>query len=377
VKTGLVLLSLSLSGVYICRLIVLFMLDRNDPSAAKWCKVSGKFDCDRVLTSPAATLIKGVTWADLGLMYFLWQTLMLILAAIAGLMAGVLLLLIAFSALACLAGVFSMYYQGKVVGSWCKLCLAVIAIVWVQTAVLASSVVPVATDAKLIAVGLLFIVCLCLASLWIRVKPLAEKARSVESMRRQMRTWKKNFRLFVTLLRSQPAIGHEAWENEMVLGNPDAPLQIIAVIGLYCQMCKIEYAQLSGLVQRHAMDVKVIIRFNNSRRQATESIPYILESYHKAAGAEQQGAVLGDWFAIQDLDKFKERSGIASLSKDHSVLMGRYRPWLQENRIFRTPSFFIDGYPLPEPFRLADLDKWIDKLPAALGEKANKQKINV
>ena len=82
---------------------------------------SGKANCSSVLYSKAATLVGEITWSDVGVLYFLFMMLMVLCFCFDDNALG-------FIISACLAfpyALFSVWYQGRILHSWCRLCLAV------------------------------------------------------------------------------------------------------------------------------------------------------------------------------------------------------------------------------------------------------------
>jgi len=72
------------AGVFISRLLVLHIIDKNNPVTEKWCKVNGKFNCNTVLTSSFSKIGKYTHLADIALVYYLTVLLLTILSFING-----------------------------------------------------------------------------------------------------------------------------------------------------------------------------------------------------------------------------------------------------------------------------------------------------
>lgn len=87
---------------------------------------SEKKDCDAVLTSKGAEIIKDYKLSDFSLLYF--STLFLLTFILQTNQSIVYTL----SLVALPITIYSIYYQYKVVKKWCLLCLKIVGILWLQ-----------------------------------------------------------------------------------------------------------------------------------------------------------------------------------------------------------------------------------------------------
>lgn len=110
-------------GAVIGLLLLLFEVDRHNPIVKQVCSGgSGKVNCDAVLGSGGSRLF-GLSWSQVGFTYFVGGFVILILNVGHD---GPYLHLLALLSIAALPYiVFSIYYQGRIVRQWCRLCLMV------------------------------------------------------------------------------------------------------------------------------------------------------------------------------------------------------------------------------------------------------------
>src|SRR6202000_3224037 len=101
-----------------------------------------------------------------------------------------------------LGSFFSIGYQWRVVGSWCKMCLLVVAVIWLQEGLLLlylkqnSASLSGILSANMARVILLFLFSFFIAGLWFMVKPQIVLALETASSRKQLSVWKRNSSLF-------------------------------------------------------------------------------------------------------------------------------------------------------------------------------------
>lgn len=131
--TVLLLSFLNALGIFISALIVMRSMGKDNILIQKLCITYGKYGCDKLLQSKAASIFKGAGWGDIGLVYFTGIFLCLLLANISGNSVFILPLLLIPFTLSFAFTFFSVWYQWRVVKNWCKMCLIVVGIVWLQS----------------------------------------------------------------------------------------------------------------------------------------------------------------------------------------------------------------------------------------------------
>jgi len=269
---------LSLAGSFVCVLIIMYNMQKDNPLTRKLCQNIGAFDCNKVLHSPAAQIFKGVNLGDIGLIYFLAQFLFLSFGKYGAF--NTLLLLSIPSFLAWCATFWSIWYQWKVVKSWCKMCLLTTAVIWLQAGTFFYSLKNICIDCTLFnstslpGAGLL-ITCSLLACTWLLIKPIIGKAEELTTARQQLRQWKRHTSVFNALLKKQAAIDAAVWENDFLLGNPEgAVIWMMVVVNPFCPACALEYKLLSSLIQTYPGSICLIVRFgiNYNNRVAEQTL---------------------------------------------------------------------------------------------------------
>jgi uncharacterized membrane protein len=385
---GLALGVSAVAGVIVCGVIVLHYLKTDHPFFRGFCGRKTSASCDRVLQSRAATVVKGITLADIGLVYHLAVFLFLLTASLSGRNNEAMRILILPCSLAFAASFLSLYYQGFVVRSWCRLCLATVAISWLQEALLAgyflnlpgaphSPPLPGTLQGQLfpttfqdiiqlLPMALQLIVCLIGAGGWLLTKSYVAAAGEATTAKDQLSNWKRNLSLFTVLLRQTAPIGNRLHPQDWVLGNPSGAIRITAVLSFYCAVCRKEYSRLLNLLEKYPDDLQVIIRPKNpppkNKAQREIVFPYLLEKYFQAKDPQQKAAVLTVWYDTMDAAKCRKILGPSLQENDYSYLVREHDTWLQDNNIQQSPALFINDHLLSAPYGLADLELLIPKM---------------
>lgn len=356
------LLILSLGGIYICRLIILHLID---PAGQRLCKTDEKFDCDRVLNSDLGKINQHINLADVGLVYFIAQSLLIVLAAIAEKSAGITVLFVP-SLLAMAMTFISLFYQAFIIKGWCKMCLIVAGIVWLQTGMLTANAVMevqgLAADVS--SIGLL-VVSLLLACIWFLVKSAIMDGRQAATTNRKLTYLKNNPNVFRAILKTQRTVPIDIWEDDFLLGNRRAPTRLIVTMNPYCRPCAREYERLFQLLQAHPRTLGVAIRFvvtASADTRHTRAVRYLLQEY-AASPPDLQPLVLQKWFDTKLLPTNSDPASKSSPELEaQNDLLQRYQQWWQVNNIRATPTVFINGYEFPRLYATSDLNVLLPKL---------------
>lgn len=123
--TSLLLLLSGFAGLALSVMIVQKELGFRNVVTEKLCSLQGDEGCDAVISSKGSKIGGSFNWSDAGIIYFASYILLLLSNHP---------LLPVFSAMAIPFIFFSLYYQGKVIGKWCTLCLLTLAVTSLQIA---------------------------------------------------------------------------------------------------------------------------------------------------------------------------------------------------------------------------------------------------
>ncbi len=217
------------------------------------------------VTNAAGSKLWGVSWAEIGILYF-GGGLVALGAGSAGQPLAYLHLLTLFYV------PFSLYYQAFVVRAWCVLCLVVQAIniaiagLWYSHLIEASnrpewgiSMFP-HWDGTLRGLGGFVL----LGAFWFILKPIWQRARQLPNVQHQLEQYKEDSALFLSHLYAQPAVQMHALPNETQIGNVDAPVVVLMVSNPHCNPCKDAYEELTSWAQYFEDEMQLRIRHIHS-----------------------------------------------------------------------------------------------------------------
>ena len=323
---------------------------------------SEKKDCDAVLNSKGATLLGRYKFSDLSMVYFFALTLFSFFTLI---YEGQLTVGYYLSILTVPITLYSIYYQGLVVKKWCLLCLSIVGLLWVQTA-LALFVTNLSVPIDLNSALLLVVLGLATFTGWTLAKPQYEAFRSNQQSRIDFTKFKRNFDLFSTLLNQSEVIDTASTSDlEIVFGNLNAPTEITIVTNPFCGHCRPVHALIEDVLSKYADMSKITIRFNISLEDEETEVVRIatrlLEIYEQqskdiclmAMGEIYTGMLVKEWLA---------KWSACSNPQKYLEALKMGKDWCIDHRLNFTPVILINGRTFPASYERTDLIYFIEEL---------------
>lgn len=257
--------------------------------------------------------------------------------------------------------VFSVYYQGLVLRQWCTLCLGVQGVLLAEgiLAIMQPVVLPTTWQPYFVLVGVFLVPTL----LWVIIKPLMLTAVKSRQEHDELMRLKRNPDLFRALLLQQPQMPPVPTDlHPIVLGNPEAEHTITMVTNPYCGPCARTHSELERLLgQNHHVKANIIFTGGSANS------PALNMAIHTLALAEANKVpALTDWYkqGEKNFDALAEKYPLVSDTAKGQAIAHRHSEWCRLADIEFTPTLFVDGYLLPEPYRLDGLRWQVNELPA-------------
>ena len=354
---------LALAGALVGFLLLWYELDQHNPALQQICGVGKKANCGAVLQSGAAN-IGGTSWSVIGFSYFAGSLLLLLFGGLQDRQA--LTVLSWLSVLALPYVFFSLYYQWRIVRQWCVLCLCVQAVLVSQPVIFLASGWPGAFPLTELNPGWLPLLLLAYGTPFIAAHallPVFKKAKESKENKDNLQRLKHNPQIFDALLVKQKQLTVPADGLGIALGNPAAPHKIIKVCNPYCGPCARAHAPIEELLENNP-HVQLQIIFTATNREgdtAAAPVKHLLAISEQSNGNEaaiKKG--LEDWYLaeVKDYEKFAAKHPISGESKqEHKI--DAMRQWCEQTGISFTPTFFVNGYQLPDIYSAGDLKHFL------------------
>jgi protein-disulfide isomerase len=165
------------------------------------------------------------------------------------------------------------------------------------------------------------------------------------------------------------------WQNDLVLGNPNAPILITVACNPYCGPCAKAHKQLDDLLYRFTGKLKVQVRLlcdaENETDKRAIAVKAILQKAEIINTTTELQQMLTDWFVWMDFEKW-DTKWKADGNIDVAGKLKLHNKWIEEGAIQFTPTFFINGRKLPGRYALKDIEILIPQLEQILTNESVK-----
>lgn len=345
---------LGLAGAALSSLLLWQELGGGATGVELFCK--GKVtDCNAVLRSAGAKFL-GLAWSTVGFVYFWGMTFGLIANGVVE--QSALSIVSWFSILALPFTLYSILYQWRVIRRWCRLCLGVQAVLFLQGAIVIFSgwrPAGVRNPWALVSLRLGFGILIPLGFV-LFVLPLVDRARGGMAAVKKLGRIKRDPMIYRVLMAGQELFDSDTEGLGLLLGSKNAGHTLIKVCNPYCKHCAAAHRLTMELLRKRA-DIRVRIIFTG--------IHEVSPVRHFLRLAENGDELL----VIEALD------GWYSGNRDYRQLANRYpeseemlkrqetkieamRTWCKKMKIEFTPVYMVDGRRLPGLYGVGDLE-WL------------------
>jgi protein-disulfide isomerase len=350
------LLFVNLLGIYICYLLVLKQMHIQSRYVDKICTLFSQSDCNNLLESDAAKLLGIFGWSEIGLGYFVSNAIILLL------LPDLLSYLVIFNILTLPFTIWSVWYQKTKAHQWCPLCLIVLILLWtiliinlvfgyIHQLVIASF--DPQSYFQFVLAGCIYTIPIFTLNLLL---PKLTEVNQVEQLRQEINSVKANEDVFKTLLTQQPYYEVITSDSQILFCNPDAKLKISILTNPFCNPCAKMHARVETLLKETKEKICIQYIFSSF----SEDLNYA-NRYFNAIYLEKGSAVAWhlytDWFEkgkalkeafFKDLHLDMDNPSIETEFQKHES-------WKEKTKLHATPTIVVNGYKLPENYKIEDL----------------------
>lgn len=351
------LATLKLAGCVITGLLLWYEIDNANPALRQICSSGKQTDCNAVLGSKASKIFKGVSWSEVGFVYFAGGCLFLLFSAHAPFAAFGVLAWLNLWALPYVA--FSVFYQWKVVKQWCPLCLVVQGLLLSETFL---NLIGYKNFTNLFHTSYSTLVLALTAFslpvfVWLFAKPVLLKAQQATKFQREAAWLKYNPQLFPALLSTQKPVSKSPEGLGITIGNPAAANTIIKVCNPYCGPCAKAHREIDELLENRDIKVQIIFAAMNSEGDIRAKPVKHFLSLYETKNEPLLLQALDDWYITgsKDYDLFAQKYPLNDDLNRQGEKLDAMIEWCKKTEIAYTPTFFINGFELPKWYKVEDI----------------------
>lgn len=310
--------------------------------------------CNKIINQDKTSIL-GLKFSDFSLIYFIGITILgLFLPATSFIIKG-------FTFASVIAIGYSLYIQGFVEKTFCRVCLVIISILVAQLVIAVFFFDNIYFDLKTSLLSLILWITSFSLVLYLN-NTLNEKDSLQKSNTKNLR-FKRNYDLFKRELTEKEKITFSDNETFSV-GNKDARLKISIISNPYCGFCKDAHKIMENLLEKYPDDISVQMRFNYSPDKQNEKFTHLISDFtyvYKNKPEKDFLQTVEYWFETRDEEKIRQKTGATSSHEDLTPLVNMSA----ENRdagLNFTPIILLNGYQFPDKYDREDIYYFIDEL---------------
>lgn len=217
---------------------------------------------------------------------------------------------------------------------------------------------PVITDSW--QAGLLLLPLLALPLIgWLALKGSLQKAAQFDDYKYGYLRLQNDPDVFRTMLRRQKVAPNSYEDCSLLIGNPAAKNEIIKVCNPYCGPCAKAHPLLEEIVAENT-DVKLRVMFSGSNEEGDEKgrVARHFINLYLQNGADTVGVAMHYWYTNKEKNKedFFAKYPVVDNAKS-KYIKEAMNTWQHNAEVMQTPTIYVNGYRLPEMYRIEDLKK--------------------
>ncbi len=332
------------------------------------CGTVGNGGCEKVLGSKFAKGFAGVTPADASVLYFAAQFILYLVGCFYNpILAGIITIAIAGIAVAA----WSIHTQAVKLKEWCALCLCIVAVLLSQVIIATTQLETIHYNSLYLPFLLFILATILLTIIYLPIKQLIKTDSKNKQELASFKKWKTDASLFMAQWEKEPTCDNTIWENDLLIGNADAPIRITVACNPYCGPCAKAHEELDKLVEKFPNKISVQVRLlcnpanaDDSRTIATKAI---LQQAALLKTNNELQTMLTDWFEWMDYGKWNAKWKV-NTEIDVANILTKHELWNNDSGITHTPTFFVNGRKLPGRYNINDIEKMILQLEYAFVE---------
>ncbi|WP_294224484.1 thioredoxin domain-containing protein [uncultured Chryseobacterium sp.] len=349
---------LSLAGVYISLEIFNQKFGNTSNVIGSICgDTAGNQDlnsCNKIINQDKTSIL-GLKFSDFSLIYFIGITILgLFLPATSFIIKG-------FTFASLIAIGYSLYVQGFVEKTFCRVCLVIISLLIAQLLIGVFLFENSVFDIKTVLLSI--ILWISTFSLILYLNNTLQDKESLQKSNAKNLRFKRNYDLFKReLLENEKVIFRD--NETFFAGNKEAKLHLSIISNPYCGFCKDAHKIVENLLSKYPEDISVQMRFNYTPDPQNEKFTNLMSDFmytYKNKPVQEFLHLIEYWFENKDENKIRQKSRMPSSNEDLTALV----EMSAENRnagLNFTPIILINGYQFPDKYDREDIYYFIDEL---------------
>lgn len=342
------LAAVNLIGVYVGYLLVLKQLHIHSEYADKLCSLFNQSDCNNVLESDAAKLGGVIGWSEIGLGYFITNVLIIVCFP------SLIPYMVVINILALPYTFWSVWYQKFKAKQWCPLCLIVQGILWLVFFInLGFGFVQISeiNITNILITGLLYLIPMLSVNILV---PQVSQNNKIEQITQELNSIKSDEAVFSAMLKKQPSYEVDKNTSSILWGNKDSDILVTVLTNPHCNPCSKMHKRIEQVLSE-SNNLCVQYIFSSFSEDLDSSNKFLTAIYFTKEELDRT-AIYRDWFegGRNKKQEFFEKYDMV----ENELIISEFKKhqaWVDKTGLRATPTILVNGYKLPDNYKIEDL----------------------
>jgi len=343
---------LSLLGSIVSSLLIWHDIDEYNPFLKQLCNYGKRIKCSAILNSKGSKIL-GISWSVIGFTFFTGILFYLLFtnpieSRDISLISSIIILSIFYIP-------FSIFYQWKIAKQWCLLCLLIQAIIFLQfLSYIFFSPAIIISELHILPFIFSFLIPMIVLFQFL---PSVTSAKENKLNKAELQRLKHDPDIFYSILQKQEFISPPD-RIGIYLGNSNSKNKIIKVCNPLCSPCSTTYIPMMKLLEsKYDLQIQIIFNCYDSVYDKSSIPAKHLLSIYKSGNQQLINKALDEWYLSKKKDylNFAKMFPICENIDQQNTEIQAMRSWCTLMEIKYTPTFYFNGYKLPDMYNLKDL----------------------
>lgn len=347
-------LLVNLLGVYIGYLLVKKQMHIHSEYADKICSLFKQSDCNDVLESKAAKLFGLIGWSEIGLGYFISNTLVLLCFP------QFIFYLAIINICSLPYSFWSVWYQKIKAKQWCLLCLMVQGLLWAiffVNLMFNFIQIPAFSLTDILIIACLYLIPILSINILI---PRLSESEKMEQITQEINSIKANDVVLLALLKEQPYYEVDKSTSNIIFGKPDGKILVSIFTNPHCNPCAKMHTRIEELLKQNG-ELCIQYVFGSFHESLNSSNKFLIAIYQHN-NIDETRKIYSDWFEKGKFEKesFFEKYCLNLEDEKVETEFKKHELWELNSGLSSTPFILVNGYKLPDNYKIEDLAYFSD-----------------
>ena len=202
--------------------------------------------------------------------------------------------------------------------------------------------------------------------------PKFNAARSIPYLRQALSSIKADEEVFKAILKQQPF--YEVNESDSIIrfGNPGSQLQITVLTNPYCYPCSRMHKRIERLLEKMNNNMSIQYILSSFAEELESTNKYLIAACIRNNNHAQ---VFTDWFekGKELKDEYFKDMNLNMNNPEIETEFQKHTAWRNKTKIRATPTILVNGFQLPENYKIEDLRYFTDLRYHVIADEAERK----